>query len=65
MASASIPSPGMMSWWPTPARLYPSTSTVPELLSYWVLVHPDCGVVVVVGVWLTPSTFVHCLISSP
>ena len=50
---------------PAPAMLYASTSAVPALLSYRVRVHPETGVSVEEGVWLTPSTFVHSFTSSP
>src|SRR5215471_6560373 len=49
----------------TPCSLVASTSTTPALFWYVVWVKPAWGLSVVVGVWLTPSTFVHCLISSP
>src|ERR1700722_8664472 len=62
---ASMPSPSMGSTWPAPATLIPSTGGVVPLPPYVVSVHPDCGVLVVVGVELTPSTLVHCRISWP
>ncbi len=50
---------------PTPARLIAWTGGWAEVSPYQVRVQPDCGVSVLTGVWLTPSTLVHCLISSP
>lgn len=50
---------------PTFATLIASTGAIVPVAPYRVRVQPDCGVSVETGVWLTPSTFVHCLISSP
>src|SRR5690242_17888720 len=63
IASAAIPAIGRLC--PTPAMLYASTGGCELVLPYLVCVQLACGVSVDTGVWLTPSTFVHCLISSP
>src|SRR5262245_18070238 len=62
IAMAAWPESGRLC--PTPWTLIASTGAIAPVLPYRVRVQPDCGVSVKLGVWLTPSTLVHCLISS-
>ncbi|GAB1510714.1 hypothetical protein JCM33774_27560 [Actinophytocola sp. KF-1] len=62
-AIAAIPPSGRLC--PVPCTLIASTGAVVPVPPYRVRVQPDCGLSVYAGVWLTPSTLVHCLISSP
>jgi hypothetical protein len=63
IAIAAWPLSGRL--WPTPCNEMPSTGACTPVPPYRVRVQPDCGVSVMLGDWLRPWTFVHCLISSP